>query len=508
MKKFILAVALTFIALSPLWSQQTEVVLLPPVLRGEVGQDLREALWDLLSTRLMAQGLAVVERSLVERFAADVGQEVDERSARWLGRRVGARYVIFGSLTRLGNYLSLDLKVLDTVGERPTQAVYAQYSSPEDLLGGLDSVAVELKDRILGRETVRFRGPGNLKISLLYQAVGYTKLQRFPGRTLKGVAVGDVDGDGRREMVLMEPQALWIYRDTGRELKLLGEFRLSVAHNFLTVGTVDLDGDGREEIAVTDVMGDDLRSFVLEFRDGQFKYKAKDLNYYLCVKEIGQRKVLLGQSMGQQADYEGSVKELRYKGGKLQSKPLKGLPPEAGWLYSFALGYFTGGEKPEVAVVNERGELKVLTLGGDLLWHGGKFYCTSDNFFDRPKVFADAKGMPSPFPRRVYLPTRMLSRDLDADGFDELVLPLNRFSFGEHVERVRVYDRGHILSMVWDGMAMAEAWRTQDMPGCVFDFDLADADNNGRPELVAVVVSRHSLKRKASSRLVVFELYE
>jgi len=503
--------SLFFLALTSPWAQQTQVALLPPSLHGEVDPGLRKALWNLLSTRLMARGdLVVVDRSVLERFSEGLGEEeIDERTARWLGRRIGTQFVIFGSLTKVGGYLSLDLKILDVTKAGPPKAVYGEYSSAEELLAGLDTLAGEVRDKILGRETVRFRSGGTLKASLLYQAVGYTKLQRFPGKILKGVAVGDVDGEGHKEIVLMEPHALWIYRDTGRELKLIAEHHLSVAHNLLTVGTVDVDGDGREEIAVTDAIGDDLQSFILAFKGGQLKYKAKGINRYLCVKEIGGRKLLLGQAMGKDSDYDGPIEELHWSKGKLRSKgPLKGLPAEVGWLYCFVLGYFTGGQRPEVAYVNSMGELRLLTLEGEQLWRGGTHYCMSDNFFDRPEVYADAKGMPSPFPRRVYIPTKMLSRDLDADGFDELVLPVNRFIMGEHVERVRVYDKGHLLSLVWDGMAMAEAWRTQNMPGCIFDFEVADSDNDGRAELIAVVVSAHFLKKKASSNLVVFELYE
>ncbi|RLB01903.1 MAG: hypothetical protein DRG55_04115 [Deltaproteobacteria bacterium] len=516
MKKAFLAVFLSLLIFLPaqhLGAQEgVRVALLPLTLHTQ--EDLgviKGAISKVLSTRLMAQGdLVVLERSLLDRFLADLPPgEVTEREARWVGRRVGAHFVIFGSLTKVGDYVSLDLKVLDVTGETPTRAVFGEYQGLQELMAGLDSVAVELRDRILGREVVGFRGPGTLRASLLYQAIGYTKLQRFPGRSLKGVEVGDVDGDRRKEIVLMEPHSIWVYRDTGRELKLLGEFRLSVAHNLLTLGTIDVDGDGKEEIAVTDVLGDDLQSFLLSFEGGKFKYKAKGLNRYLCVKEMGGRKVLLAQAMGGDTDFSGPVEELVWKKGKLRMKgTLKGLPGGPRWLYSFVLGHFTGGERPEMVYVNSLGELRLVTLEGDQLWKTSGSYCRSDNYFDRPEVFADEKGLPTPFPRRVYLPTRMLARDLDADGVDELVVLLNRFSMGEHVEKVRIYDKGHVLALVWDGMAMAQAWRTQDLPGCIFDFQIADSDNDGREELVAVVVSSPFLKRKTSSNLLVFELYE
>lgn len=506
MRRSVLWFALALCLFAASVSAQERLLLLPLSARG-MPPETTEALWDLLSTRILAEGLGVVEKAEVQRVLEGLGpEEIDEEMARWMGRRLGVRWVVLGQVVKVGEAISVDLKVLDSTGTSPPKAVYGQYSSEEALLSGLQGLAKELKERIVGRE-VTFRGQGTLRAQLLYQALGYSRIQRFPGRVLKGVSIGDLDGDGQREMVLIEPHRLLAYRDTGEGLKMLAELERPSTYNFLNVGTVDLNGDGRAEVAVTAVLGDDLRSFVVGLKGKEFKVLKEGINRYLRVARVGGRRVLLAQAMGPDTDYVGSIEELWLDGKKLRAKELKGLPPEVGWLYSFALGYFTGGEYPEVARINPLGELEVLTLEGQRLWKGGKDYGASDNYFDRPKVMADEKGMPSTAPRRVYLPVRMASADLDQDGYDELLVAKNRFSLGQVLEKVRVYGSGEIVALVWDGMAMAEAWRTQEMPGCVFDFELGDLDNDGMAELVAVVVNEPLLK-KGSSNLVVFELYE
>jgi len=99
-------------------------------------------------------------------------------------------------------------------------------------------------------------------------------------------------------------------------------------------------------------------------------------------------------------------------------------------------------------------------------------------------------------------------KDLDGDGKDDIVTVVNEFSGGRHIERTRIYKKGYIASLTWDGMSMAKAWRTQDIPGYVADFQLKDVDGDGRDELITVSVSSHVLEKDAKGLLMVYELYE
>jgi TolB-like protein len=498
--------------------QPLRVAVLPFTVHSEEDLSyLRNGIWDIISTRIIVEGeIEAVEKPLVERFLPDLGDEVTDQGARWLGNRVGADYVVYGSITKVGEYISLDAKVVHVPGTRPTSSAFAEHKGVDEVMTKVATFAQDIANRIGGRATSYERGgAGQLRQYLMFQALGYTKLQGFPQRVLKGVDAGDVDGDGRNEIVCMDHHQIWVYRDEGKEIKLVSELKTSSSNDFLTLDVFDIDGDQRAEICVTNAIEDVLQSFILTYEAGSFAYLAKGLNWYLRATRIPEEgKVLLAQRMGIDKDYEGSMRLVRWKKGKVRiGKKIKQgkkgpLPEEIEWVLAFTSGHFTSPDVQEFLRIGEFGAVRLLDEQGSRLWKSSDDLGGSDNYIDRPDVKADRKGATSAYSRRIYFPPRMVAQDLDGDGTDEVVAIKNKFSAGEHIERVRLYDKGYVTGLVWDGMGLAQAWRTQDIPGYVADFQLEDVDNDGRDELVTVSVNAHFLKKDAKSLLMVYELYE
>ncbi|MBN1254393.1 MAG: VCBS repeat-containing protein [Deltaproteobacteria bacterium] len=507
----------------PVWStaqQPLRVAVLPfTVHSAEDLSYLRDGIWDIISSRIIVEGeIEAVEKPLVERFYADLrGGDVSDQQARWLGARVGAEYVVYGSITKVGDYISLDAKVVHVPGTRPTTSAFAQHKGIDEVMTKVGTFAQDIASRIQGRTTSYERGrPGQLREHLMFQAVGYTKMLAFPKKFLKGVDAGDVDGDGKNELVVISDDHLWIYRDDGKELKLVGEFQESFAHNFLTLDVIDINGDKRAEICVTNAIGDSLQSFVLNYEDGAFRYLARGLAWYLRVVKVPDRgEVLVAQRMGARKDFDGPIRVVEAKGDKkvkvgkrLKTGDKGPLPKEVEWIYAFTSGRLTDPEATAFLVADEMDTVRLLDEKGDFLWKSGDDMGGSDNYIDRPTVLADSRGNPNPFSRRLYIPLRMFVKDLDGDGVDDVVAVVNKFLTGKHIERVREYDKGYVVGLSWDGIALTNAWRTQDIPGYVSDFQVRDVDNDGRDELVAVSVSSHFLKSDTRGLLMVFELYE
>jgi TolB-like protein len=518
--KYVIILAAVLLALIPLSSaaqQPLRVAVLPFTVHSDEDLSyLRNGIWDIISTRIIVEDeVEAVDKPLVERFLPDLGGgEITDQGARWLGNRVGADYVVYGSITKVGEYISLDAKVVNVAGTRATASAFTQHKGMDEVMSKVATFAQDISNRIVGRATSYERGaPGELRQYLMFQAVGYSKLQNFPGRILKGVDAGDVDGDGSNEIVCMDRRHLWVYRDEGKALKLVAELNEEANNNFLTLDVIDVNGDDKAEIVITNTLNEDeLHSFILAYEDGAFTYVAKNLNWYLRVNKIpGQGEALVAQRMGTNKDYEGPVRLVQWnkKKNKIKMGKKVKLPKGVEWIYEFNAGQFTSPEAQEFLVKNEEfTETRIVDERGKPQWKGEEKMGGSDNYIDRPGVRADKRGAASNEFRRIYLPSRMVVKDLDGDGIDDVTSLSNHFKGGGHIERTRPYDKGYVAGFVWDGLTLTQVWRTQDIPGYVADFQVKDVDNDGRNELVTVSVNPHILKSDAKSVLMVFELYE
>ena len=513
--------------LLPLWGaaqkQPLRVAVLPFAVHStEDLTYLRDGIWDIISSRIIVEGeIETVEKPLVVRFLSDLrGAEISDQEARWLGARVGADYVVYGSITKAGEYISLDAKVVNVAGTRPTTSAFAQHKGIDEVMTKVDTFAQDIGGRVLGRgASYERRGPLQGRQYLMFQSLGYSKLLNFPRRVLKGVDVGDVDNDGKNEIVVMDHSQLWVYRDEGKEIKLVAEFPTASNNDFLTLDVIDITADKRAEICVTNAVGDTLQSFILAYEDGAFRYLAKGLNWYLHVVKIpGKGEALLAQYMGTDTDYTGPLRLVKWTGKKVKmgtklKTGKKGrLPKEVEWIYDFTSGKFTNPDAQEFLVMEEddgKGKVRLLDATGSVVWKSSDKLGGSDNFIDRPRLLADKRGSASKGPRRIYLPPRLVAKDMDGDGLDDLVAVINEFATGEHIERIRSYQKGYVSGFSWDGAAMSTAWRTQDIPEYVADFQLKDVDNDGRDELVTVSVTLTFMKPKdTKSLLMVYEIYE
>ncbi len=112
---------------------------------------MQEGLLDMLSSRVELNGRVVVlEKGPVKKALAETAGEMDSAAARNLGQALGADFVVFGSLTKLGDSASLDLKVVEVKGEKPAASVYVQARKMEEVIARVDELARRVDEKVLG----------------------------------------------------------------------------------------------------------------------------------------------------------------------------------------------------------------------------------------------------------------------------------------------------------------------------------------------------------------------
>jgi TolB-like protein len=511
---------MTVLALPALSAGPFRVAILPfQIHSAEDLSYLKEGIYDIISSRLAASGqIDVIGKSSIERVLTEMRpSHITEEVAREAGIRLKADYVVLGSITKIAEFISLDARLIDTTGQKPASGAFAQTKGLDQLMGKVDEFATDIGGKILGEPAVLAK-EGEPKAKTPYGArpkrspiirarkeAGIKKSPKLPFE-IKGLDIADVDGDGRNEIILMDRHNLWIYQYIEEKLRTLTTLKSRANQDFLTLDAADLNGNGTAEIFITSIVGEDLNSFILEYEGKAFKRLGDKNGWYFRVLDLPQMgPTLLGQKMGVQESFSGPIRQFRWKkNGLAKGKKLK-LPKET-QLLGLAIADITGDGKAEIIRFDDDDRLRVFSADGkDLLYKTSTKYGGSNNFFDResiPQMVARDH-----VPKRVFLQGRIVVLDLDGDEKAEVIVNKNHFSSGRLVERVRLFDKGEVYDLAWDGMMLAEQWRTREIPGYIADYQVKDFDNDGDRELVVAIVSESKSLKRSDSMVLFYELY-
>jgi TolB-like protein len=484
---------------------------------------LREGINDILTSRITVQDrIVVIDRSLVERaLYEEKPTRLDEAAATKIGVRVGADYVVLGSITKVGNYISLDARMISLTEEKPPLSAFTQHKGIDDVMVKIGDFAQDIGFKILGRRVTASR-PGEPRQKggsierLGRDSIDFKKSQTF-GFEIKGLDIGDVDGDKKNEVVIMDDHNLYVFKYDGEKLSLFKKIEQGYEHNFLTLDVADVNHNGHAEIVVTSVVDDNLRSFILEYEEGKFRKITEKAGWFFRVLEHPKEgPTLMGQKMGGEGVAVGPIYQFVWKKNSFEKGPKMPFPKETK-IFGTTLADLRGKGKLESISFDRTNKLTIVSEDGKTQWRSRDSFGGSSTFYDTRKK-TDPVYRPSEAPSwRTYIPGRILIRDLNGDGIPQLIVNKNEFSTGQFFERVRSYEKGEICSLVWDEDRLIPNWKTREIEGYIADYQIKDADNDGEVDLVVAVVSTPvsiseegmlaSISRKKTSNILFFKLF-
>jgi TolB-like protein len=499
-----------------------KVAVLPFLIHSQENLDyLREGIYDILTSRITVEGrIVLIERSIVERaLYEERPMRLDEEAAKKIGTRVGADYIVLGSITKIGDYISLDARLISITEEKPPLGVYTQHKGIDDVMVKIGDFAQDIGYKILGRRAMAGRPPGP-KSSFIHreerigrigpEGVGYKKSQSF-NFEIKGLDIGDVDGDKKNEVVVMDNHNLYIFKYDGEKLNLFQKIEIGFQHNFLSLDVRDINRNGVAEIIVTSVVEDNLQSFIIEFEQGKFRKITEKTGWYFRVLEHPKEgPILMGQQMGSDGVFVGSIYQFVWKKKSFAKGPKMPFPKET-ILFGLTMADLRGNGKPDIIQFDQTEHLIVLSSDGKRLWKSSDRYGGTNNFYDTTKKKPDAYRPQDAPPFRVYIPGRILVRDLDGDGLPEIIVNKNEFTTGTFFERLRSYEKGEIQNLIWEENGLVTNWRTREIKGYIADYQIKDVENIGEDELVVAIVGYEqegtTLFSKDKSNILFFKLF-
>jgi TolB-like protein len=494
-----------------------KVAILPFMVYSQENLDyLRQGIYDMLTSRITVEDrIVVIERSVVEQaLYEERPTRLDEAAATKIGMRVGADYIVLGSLTKVGNYISLDARLISITEDKPPLSVFTQHKGIDDVMVKIGDFAQEIGYRILGRRAMA-RRPGEARYPSeprrsieRFDRMGmdYKRSQTF-GFEIKGLDIGDVDGDKKNEVVIMDDHNLYVFKYDGEKLSLFQKIEAGYEYNFLTLDVADVNRNGVAEIIVTAVVGDDVRSFILEYEQGKFKKITEKAGWFFRVLEHPKEgPILLGQRMGSDGLPVDPIYKLVWKKKSFEKGPKMPFPKETN-IFGLALAALQNKDKLDVVVLDDLEHLRVMAPDGTLRWASKEHFGGTANFYDTTKKRDITYRTQAP-PWRVFIPGRVVVRDLDRDGQNEVIINKNITSSTRLFERVRNFETGQIYSLIWDEGILTTNWKTRDINGYISDFQVKDVANDGEEELVVAVVDLGGITSKnVTSNILFFKLF-
>jgi len=194
-----------------------------------------------------------------------------------------------------------------------------------------------------------------------------------------------VDTEGNGEIVAFGQHSIYVYRVKGSEVLPYTRVTRGISHHFLNVETVDLDGDGRKDLVVTDRYAENLSSFVLQRKGDGFVEIPGTIPYHLVVlRDWNGRTVVAGQRRGFSEPFQGKIHAMKWNGKTLvegEALPLDVsiLPLSSGGVYSLSPALL--GNEWQWLYVDVEEHLRVLDPKGKSTYRSKqKFGAAADSF--------------------------------------------------------------------------------------------------------------------------------
>lgn len=437
---------------------------------------------------------------------------------------LGADYLVWGSTTILGDNASLDVNVTGRDGRSLTR----QASMPlVELIPSLESMAREINATLFERPAeaaaqagAASRTPGAAgaqtapdKANPLFRYessssdAGVWRSRSYPF-SAEFMDVGDLDGDGRTEVVLAEQGRMHLMRIEGGDLKPVESLALPKRDIILTMSLCDIDSDGKEEAVFSAWHSDRPLSFVVGLRDGHLAVVRDNIKLHLNVMAVPPlyRKTLVCQTKGSSELFDRAGVYTVSLAGPEPVIGAKLLTPTKANIFNMA--YLPQGDDYKLAVIDDEERFRVFSATGsqqsrsDDQWNGTGLGLEFD------PMLVPGMGKTRETEREqwfYYAPMPMATVDSDGDGQHELLANLNISVAAQFFKRYRSFSQGEIHALKWDGVGLTTLWKTPRIKGSVTAYRMADADNDGSKDLCVLVVASQGMG-SARSLLIVYDM--
>jgi hypothetical protein len=259
-----------------------------------------------------------------------------------------------GTVSKLGKGYSVDTTVTDLETGKTAGAFFAAAATEDDIIAQLGVLSGEISEKLFGVQgAIRATAPpapGVVPASGAIPSIGGAPVVSAPAPAaapppvpttpaegwtpsslkkvgqsdkiadeLYGVTALESGADGESEVVAWGGTVLYFYRVKGTQVLPFSRITKERKYHFLNVDAADVDGDGRKELLVTCLVGEQIRSFVYKKGKETYSEAAWNIPYFLAVvTDASGKQVVAGQARRLDLPYGGKLYRMNWDGKTLK----------------------------------------------------------------------------------------------------------------------------------------------------------------------------------------------
>jgi hypothetical protein len=300
---------------------------------------------------------------------------------------------------------------------------------------------------------------------------------------INGIALGDVDGDGKIETVAATPHSVIIYRSEGGQFRKIDQIDANFNKNHIGVDIADINGNGYAEIFVTSLNAENkiLNSYVLEYDGNNFSKIIDDSRWYYRVATTPTRgNILLGQKSRVNKPFASAIYEMTWQNREYVPADEVKSPRQTN-LLGFTIGDVLNNGQETAVAYKDNDRIRIIDSSGNTVWDGADRTGGSMLYYDLPR---EDRGQVE---NKQYYPLRLVVWQNKANK-ESMVITVKNYDITDRKLEYRMFTKTEIETFKWDGVGLAPVWKTRTISGYIQDFIVGDFDNDGQDELIAALI--------------------
>jgi len=152
--QYILCLVILLVATGSLWAKDKyRVTVLPFTLNSSENIDyIKQGIEEMLSSRIaVPDKISVTNKNVVlEELKKSKIKVITTDDVYNLGKKLNSDYVVWGSITKIGNSISIDGKLVDIVNAKSDIGIFAQSQSLDEVIPKINDFSQNIVQHILG----------------------------------------------------------------------------------------------------------------------------------------------------------------------------------------------------------------------------------------------------------------------------------------------------------------------------------------------------------------------